>query len=256
MNPNEFVDAYCNLILSGRGSNALDEYKRPGAPVWGSAGGSVGPGQKILLCIPHPDDEIFLGALALRLRNEFAATVSVFAYSYGSDVSMQATRKKELRDSLDVLGFQLLESGNLLDAIRSFQPTLLVSPHASDAHPTHIRLFTECELALRVSGWGGTWAQFGYWSDPVEPNFAFEISRDQAVVLVSALQKHKSQISRNPFDATLPAFWANQVRMASERISIEGQGKGATGLPWCFGQMGVVCSVDGGVVSVLQPAVW
>ena len=67
-------------------------------------------GAKVVICSPHPDDEILFGLLPLRLLKESNASVTNLALTMGSDPARKETRRAELAAACRFLGFNLLLS--------------------------------------------------------------------------------------------------------------------------------------------------
>ncbi|HEY0455130.1 MAG TPA: PIG-L family deacetylase, partial [Verrucomicrobiae bacterium] len=63
---------------------------------------------KALIFSPHPDDEVIIGGLALRLLRELAWNVLNVAVTQGSSKARQAERWKELQACCDYVGFGLV----------------------------------------------------------------------------------------------------------------------------------------------------
>ena len=95
-----FVSEYARFAKEGRnyplGSSAPQPRPQiaPDAP-------------RVLIFSPHPDDEVIIGGLALRLLRETKWNVINVAVTQGSKKERQAERLHELRKCCDCIGFGL-----------------------------------------------------------------------------------------------------------------------------------------------------
>src|SRR6266705_238955 len=112
MNPyHRFVSEYARLTEEGAGwplggfPNCARPQLAPDAP-------------KVLIFSPHPDDEVIIGGLALRLLREAKMNVINVAVTQGSKKERQAERLHELKGACNYIGFGLIIAGpNGLDKI-------------------------------------------------------------------------------------------------------------------------------------------
>src|SRR6186713_952649 len=65
---------------------------------------------KVLIFSPHPDDEVIIGGLALRLLREAKWNVLNVAVTQGSNKARQAERLVELRACCECIGFGLIQT--------------------------------------------------------------------------------------------------------------------------------------------------
>src|ERR1051325_5440525 len=65
---------------------------------------------KALIFSPHPDDEVIIGGLPLRLLRELAINVINVAVTQGSNKERQRERLKELQACCDYIGFGLIQT--------------------------------------------------------------------------------------------------------------------------------------------------
>src|SRR5688572_25880003 len=65
-------------------------------------------GPKALIFAPHPDDEVIIGGLPLRLMREKGFHVINVAVTQGSSKARQAERWKELSACCEYIGFGLI----------------------------------------------------------------------------------------------------------------------------------------------------
>ena len=96
-----YVDGFVRLLNENQALNAtaLAPLERPqvaaGAP-------------KVLIFAPHPDDEVIIGGLPLRLLRELKMNVVNVAVTLGSRVDRQAERWQELTHCCEYIGFGLV----------------------------------------------------------------------------------------------------------------------------------------------------
>src|SRR3954449_12929659 len=65
---------------------------------------------KALIFSPHPDDEVIIGGLALRLLRELKMDVLNVAVTQGSNKARQRERLTELKACCDYVGFGLIQT--------------------------------------------------------------------------------------------------------------------------------------------------
>src|SRR5437016_12101471 len=65
---------------------------------------------KVLIFSPHPDDEVIIGGLALRLLRELKMNVINVAVTHGRNKERQAERWKELTACCQQIGFGLVST--------------------------------------------------------------------------------------------------------------------------------------------------
>ena len=99
-----FVDGFVRLLTENRALSAT-ALARPDRPL--VAAGAP----KVLIFAPHPDDEVIIGGLPLRLLRELKMNVVNVAVTLGSRVDRQAERWQELKDCCDYIGFGLVATG-------------------------------------------------------------------------------------------------------------------------------------------------
>lgn len=192
---------------------------------------------------PHPDDEVIVGALPLRMRKEMQMRVFNVAVTLGSNLERRNARKQELEKACERLGFELMIPGEgtgfenirlitreerpdlwkqsvdaIAKLIEQHHPRFIFYPHASDAHPTHQGTHQLVRDALAVSNDKASTVliETEYWSPMTNPNCMIESSEEDVGHLVSALLCHKGEVARNPYHSTLPAWMIDNVRRGSE----------------------------------------
>lgn len=207
-------------------------------------------GGRLVICSPHPDDEILTGTLPLRLLQENGVAVTDLVMTLGSDPARKEARLAELTAACQIVGFDLTlvveplafdhlspekedeqwrEKVDLLvDHFAAHQPDFVQIPHAGDAHPTHkavhglvfkaLQLYTEqydCSVLLLESE---------YWSSLARPNLLVGISNEDLALLICALIRHQGEIVRNPYHLSLPGRMMDTVRRGSELLGGHGSG--------------------------------
>ena len=205
---------------------------------------------RILILAPHPDDECLMAGFALRARDEWNAEVHVLPYGFGSDRSRRAARIQELKDALQVLDFKLIDprtaggtekltAAEFQSVMDSLSPDVVLSPHQMDEHPAHI------EAATLVQNWFAqqnkteailpVWLQTEYWQQNPGANAFVPLNPEHVIKMGEALQKHRGEVSRNPYHLRLPAWCMDQSRRAQELIG--GFGASAPAGQFIFGQL-------------------
>lgn len=209
-----------------------------------------GPGFRVLVVPPHPDDECLTGLLPLRLQREAGAEVDVRAATYGSSEARRKERRKELEAACGVLGWRVLGRGTApltageLAALLAHGPYgLLVCPHAKDGHPRHRATHRLVREAIQsLEGPAPLVAETDYWMPLERPNLAVEGTKKHLEALATALRQHKGEVARNDYDRRLWAWWVDNIRRGSESLG----GAGAAGLGLEAGEMYRVVRYGGG----------
>src|SRR5688572_23595615 len=102
MNPyRKFIADFAQLVQQGKTLplGGLPTPSKPNLP-------SDAP--KALIFSPHPDDEVIIGSLPLRLLRELKMNVINVAVTQGSNKARQQERWKELSACCDYIGFGLI----------------------------------------------------------------------------------------------------------------------------------------------------
>lgn len=198
----------------------------------------------VLLCSPHPDDEVLTGVLPLRLLREQGAQVVNLAVTLGSNVARQEARWAELLEACAVLGFdcqrfmplevfdlKAAEAGAgwcagvewLVDLFAQRNPDFVFLPHAHDAHPAHIATnrLVVAALALWTASCPATVkaVETEYWSSMSAPNLLVGVSNGDLARLLAGLSCHRGEIARNPYHLTHPARLMDTVRRGAEQVT-------------------------------------
>jgi len=208
----------------------------------------------LLLCSPHPDDELLTGALALRLMKEKRCRVINLAFSLGSDPNSKSRRFAELQDACSVVDFEwrLAKQPLGFDNIRPqaqedhaewqamvemivahFQeiaPDILVMPHAGDGHPSHqgvnllaceaLKLYSQQREKHLVV------AETGFWHPQADPKLMVSLDPVDLALLLSGLEKHAEEMARNPYALQMPARMMASSGRGRELLQGLGEGKG------------------------------
>src|SRR5438128_9624285 len=104
MNPyHHFVSECARLVQDGKTCTlgAFAPLPRPQVPP---------DAPKVLVFSPHPDDEVIIGGLALRLLREAKWNVINVAVTQGSKKERQAERFQELKNCCECSGFGLVQT--------------------------------------------------------------------------------------------------------------------------------------------------
>jgi N-acetylglucosamine malate deacetylase 1 len=237
----KYVDAYAQLLADGATiplgltAGRIEVQPAADAPV-------------ALLFSPHPDDEVIIGGLPLRLMRERGWRVINIAVTQGSNAERRAERWAELSKCCDHIGFELLptRSGGLdrvnpdfrasdpavwesyvelsAEIIRAHRPAAIFMPHAEDWNVTHIgtNLLVNDALASLGADFECLVAETEFWRPMQSPNLVVESSAEDLAHLLEALSFHVGEISRNPYHLTMPAWMINNVRRGTEVVGGQG----------------------------------
>jgi len=242
MNPYQnFIDGHLRLIEHAQ-SIPLGEMDSP-PPV---APSPVAP--KALIFSPHPDDEVIIGGLPLRLLRECEYNVINVAVTQGSNPARQTERWKELTRCCQHIGFGLRPTapGGLtgvnvpsrsgdpaawnikVEPIRALieehRPRCLFFPHDDDWNSTHIGTHHLVVDALRSleSSWEGLVVETEFWGAMNTPNLMVESSPRDVADLIAALTFHVGEVTRNPYHLRMPAWMMDNVRRGTELVGGQG----------------------------------
>ncbi|MBA3014923.1 MAG: PIG-L family deacetylase [Proteobacteria bacterium] len=218
----------------------------------------VGKSPVVVLCSPHPDDEMLTGALPLRLRHEQGARVVNLAITLGSDSSRQEARWQELHAACAVVGFECrqlsmpvefdLKAGEdcpdwdivveaLAVVFSELVPDIVLLPHEEDHHPTHIATHRLVSAALAIFTLGANSVlavETEFWRPMAAPNLLIGLDVSGVAWLVAALSCHRGEIERNPYHLTQPPRMMDTVRRGAELV----EGDGLEGRPgFLFGEL-------------------
>jgi N-acetylglucosamine malate deacetylase 1 len=202
---------------------------------------------RALIFAPHPDDEVIIGGLPLRLLRELKLNVINVAVTLGSRVERQAERWQELKNCCDYIGFGLVAPrergleginpvareqqpqrwsvavGAIAEILVAQQPSIVFLPHADDWNKTHIGAhYLVLEALGRCPGLACRVVETEFWGAMDSPNLMVESSAADLADLVAALSLHVGEVARNPYHLRLPAWMMDNVRRGAELVGGQG----------------------------------
>jgi len=203
-----------------------------------------------LIFAPHPDDEVIIGGLPLRLLRELKLNVINVAVTLGSRAERQVERWQELQNCCNYIGFGLVAPGEkglerinpvareqepqrwstaveaICAILAAYRPSIVFLPHAEDWNKTHIGTH---HLVLEALGRSPSIpcrvVETEFWGAMQAPNLMVESSAADVTDMVSALSFHVGEVARNPYHLRLPAWMMDNVRRGAELVG--GQGSAA-----------------------------
>ena len=242
MNPYlHFVSEYARLAQAGK-AWPLGGFPRCARP-------AIAPDAPVALIFsPHPDDEVIIGGLALRLLREAGWNVINVAVTQGSNPARQAERWVELAACCGCIGFGLVptqpgglervnvttratEPGHWAAGVRviagllaAHRPKAIFFPHEADWNSTHIGTHHLVLDALRTlpGDFRTVAVETEFWGAMASPNLMVEISPPDLADLITALTFHVGEVRRNPYHLTLPAWMVDNVRRGGELVGGQG----------------------------------
>jgi LmbE family N-acetylglucosaminyl deacetylase len=214
---------------------------------------------KALVFSPHPDDEVVMGGLPLRLQRELHWNVCNVAVTQGSNKARQLERLKELQECCAYLGFGLIQTSErglegvkletrekapsewgravarLAEILSQERPRAIFFPHDDDWNSTHIGTHHLVADALRQFEHDFTCltVETEFWGAMDTPNLLIESSEQDVIDLVTALTFHVGEVKRNPYHLRLPAWLMDNVRRGGELVG----GQGGTPPGFLFGTL-------------------
>jgi LmbE family N-acetylglucosaminyl deacetylase len=214
---------------------------------------------KALIFSPHPDDEVIIGGLALRMLRESGFNVINVAVTQGSNKARQAIRWKELAACCHYIGFGLLQTkpngleginlkarqsepaqwNSAVDRIaailREQAPRVIFFPHERDWNSSHIGTHHLVLEALQKLGGGFSCytVETEFWGAMDTPNLMVESSEHDVSDLIAALSFHVGEVRRNPYHVRMPAWLMDNVRRGGELVG----GQGAAAPDFLFGTL-------------------
>lgn len=242
MNPyQKFVDIYARGLEEAK---ALPLGGLPAAPRPAIA--SDAP--KALIFAPHPDDEVIVGGVALRLLREAQWNVLNVAVTQGSNQARQPDRWRELCGCCGYLGFGLLATSKtglegvnlktraqspaawsgsvdrIAEILAEQKPRVILFPHAKDWNSTHIgtHYLVADALAKLGSGLACYTVETEYWAPMDDPNLMVESTPRDVADLIAALSFHVEEVRRNPYHTRQPAWMMDNVRRGGELVGGQG----------------------------------
>jgi LmbE family N-acetylglucosaminyl deacetylase len=214
---------------------------------------------KALIFSPHPDDEVIIGGMALRLLREMKMKVINVAVTQGSNRARQAARLQELTACCQHIGFDLLQTqSNGLEGInpqtrkdqpdiwrkaveriaqilQEQRPAILFAPHDDDWNSTHIgthHLVMDA-LATLDPDFSCTVVETEFWGAMDTPNLMVESSAQDVTDLITALTFHVGEVRRNPYHLRMAAWMIDNVRRGGELVG----GQGGAAPDFAFGTL-------------------
>jgi LmbE family N-acetylglucosaminyl deacetylase len=204
-----------------------------------------------LIFAPHPDDEVIIGGMALRLLRESRYRIVNVAVTQGSNPERQGERWRELEACCNFIGFELLATApgglqkvnlttrsadpagwaervaTIAAVLIQHAPAVIFFPHSEDWHSTHVGTHHLIVDALESLGDGFQCytVETEAWGASSAPNLMVELSTEDVADLVAALGFHVGEVTRNPYHLTLPALMIDSVRRGGELVL--GQGHAA-----------------------------
>jgi N-acetylglucosamine malate deacetylase 1 len=234
-----FVDGFVRLLTED-GAFGATELARPDRPL------VAADAPKALIFAPHPDDEVIIGGLPLRLLRELKMNVVNVAVTLGSRVDRQLERWQELKNCCDYIGFGLvapeergLEGINpaarekdpqrwassveaIARLLTEHRPSIVFFPHDDDWNKTHIGVHHLLVEALGSSGLACLTVETEFWGAMDAPNLMVESSAADVADLVAALSLHEGEVARNAYHLRLPAWMIDNVRRGAELVGGQG----------------------------------
>jgi len=234
-----FVDGFGRLLTEGEGfgSAGLAKPNRPSV---------AADAPTALIFAPHPDDEVIIGGLPLRLLRELKINVANVAVTLGSLVDRRAERWQELKNCCDYIGFGLVAPGAMgLEGINpvtrehdpqrwsasvkaiagllaEHRPSIIFFPHDDDWNKTHIGVHYLVLEALSSSDLACQVVETEFWGAMDAPNLMVESSAADVADLVAALSLHVGEVARNAYHLRLPAWMIDNVRRGAELVGGQG----------------------------------
>jgi len=203
---------------------------------------------RALIFSPHPDDEVIIGALPLRLLRELKWNVINVTVTQGSSPARRAERWKELTACCDHIGFGLVQTApggleninarsraadpaawsgsvaRIAEILREHSPRVIFFPHDDDWNITHIGTHHLVVDALRSldPAFECFAVETEFWGAMRAPNLMVESSEGNLVDLLAALSFHAGEVKRNPYHIRMPAWMVDNVRRGSELVGGQG----------------------------------
>jgi len=203
---------------------------------------------KVLIFSPHPDDEVIIGGLALRLLRESKWNVVNVAVTHGSNKARQAGRLQELMNCCECIGFGLVQTAPnglekvnvstreqepalwaqsvnvVADILARHQPRVIFFPHELDWNSSHIGTHFLVMDALKSlpANFSCYAVETEFWGQMPTPNLMVESSAQDVADLITVLTFHVGEVKRNPYHLSLPAWMMDNVRRGGELVGGQG----------------------------------
>jgi LmbE family N-acetylglucosaminyl deacetylase len=201
----------------------------------------------VVILSPHPDDEVIIGGLALRLMREAGFRVVNMAVTLGSNLNRRNERSIELVNCCRHIGFEcrILNEGKGFEHIRPeaaktphflaavsalvgqfnvLRPQIIMYPHASDAHPAHMGTHVLAQEALKCMpiDFETVCVETEFWAPIAKPNLMVELTPINVADLIGALAFHVGEVTRNPYHLRFTSWLSDNVRRGAERVQQPG----------------------------------
>ena len=203
---------------------------------------------KVLLFSPHPDDEVIIGGLPLRLMREAGMNIVNVAVTQGSNKARQQERLQELAECCRYIGFGLMQTGEggleginlksrgqnpdqwndsvarIAGILSEQKPAIIFFPHDDDWNSSHIG--THHLVVDALSRLGSEFSchtvETEFWGAMDDPNLMVESSEEDLAELIGALTFHRGEVRRNPYHLLMPAWLMDNVRRGGELVGGQG----------------------------------
>lgn len=199
----------------------------------------------IVIIAPHPDDEMLIGALALRFQRQCGRRIVCLSTTLGSKRERQAARWEELKNACAEAGFEprtfgehglehitpdaRAKGGEWNDAVNrmasvlaEMKPAAVFFPHEKDANRTHMGVHLLAMDALAKAAHPCVVFETEFWSPMTNPNLCVECPKEDLAKLIAALAYHVGEVARNPYHLRLPAWMIDNVRRGGEIVGGQG----------------------------------
>ena len=203
---------------------------------------------KVLIFSPHPDDEVIIGGLPLRMSRELNFRIINVAVTQGSNPQRQAARWKELQNCCEHIGFDLIQTRRnglehvnlrsrenqpeswdvsvkrIAEILGAEQPHSIFFPHDDDWNGTHIGTHHLVVDALKLLGpkFECLTVETEFWGAMDDPNLMVESSVQDVTDLITALTFHVGEVRRNPYHLLLAGWLMDNVRRGGELVGGQG----------------------------------
>jgi LmbE family N-acetylglucosaminyl deacetylase len=203
----------------------------------------------VLIFSPHPDDEVIIGGLPIRMMRESGMRVINVAVTQGSKSERQEERLTELENCCQHIGFDLIttKEGTGLERINrktreedpvhwaecveciaeilgNTEPHSIFFPHDNDWNSTHIgtHLLVTDALAKLPKDFTCHTFETEFWGAMDSPNLMVESSHEDLADMLTALSFHVGEVQRNPYHLLTPAWMQDNVRRGAELVGGQG----------------------------------
>jgi len=236
-----FVSEIARLQREGK-ALPLGGLPRLAAPQFGASA------PRALIFAPHPDDEVIIGGLPLRLLRQSGYRVCNVAVTQGSNKARQAERWQELAACCEYVGFELIETRRggleginlktrqadhgqwsasverIAEILRQNAPQVIFFPHDRDWNSSHIGTHHLVVEALRKLGpaFSCFSVETEFWGAMDDPNLMVESSEQDVTDLLSALSFHVGEVRRNPYHIRMTSWLIDNVRRGGELVGGQG----------------------------------